>query len=146
HKRALGACVMFRVRISAQEVARPQIKIYTHRMPYNSELADRVRAALSGAGTVEEKKMFGGLMFMVNGKMCVSVGKNRIMCRIDPALHDDVLKKKRCRPVVMRGREYKGYVHVDEADVATKKEFNFWIGLALDYNKKASPSSKRTKR
>ena len=115
-------------------------------MPYNSELADRLRAALSGAGTVEEKKMFGGLMFMVNGMMCVSVGKDRIMCRIDPSLHNDVLKKKRCRTVVMRGREYKGYVHVDATDVATKKEFNFWIGLALDYNKKASPSSKRTKR
>jgi len=115
-------------------------------MPYNSELADRVRAALSGAGSVEEKKMFGGLMFMVNGKMCISVGKNRIMCRVDPDIHDDLLKKKPCRAVVMRGREYRGYFHVNEDDVATTRELSYWVRLALEYNKKSKAPSKRKAR
>ena len=57
------------------------------------------------ARPVEEKKMFGGLTFMVRGKMCVSVGKDRIMCRIDPAIHDAAIQRQGCRSVVMKGRE-----------------------------------------
>jgi len=53
-------------------------------MPANESLARRVRAALAPLGGVEEKRMFGGLAFMVDGKMCVTVGKDRIMCRISP--------------------------------------------------------------
>lgn len=78
--------------------------------------------------------MFGGTTFMVNGKMCVSAGKNRLMCRIDPAGHDEAVKKKGCRTVVMKGRQYRGYVHVSEDVVQSDAELRYWIGLALDYN------------
>ena len=57
-------------------------------MAHDERLASRVRAALAHRQDVEEKKMFGGITFLVGGKMCVSVGKTRLMCRIDPAVHD----------------------------------------------------------
>src|SRR6476469_6569250 len=72
-------------------------------MPPDDALLHRVRVALGGAVEVEEKKMFGGIAFMVRGKMCVSVGRDRIMCRIDPALHDCALERKGCRTVVRKG-------------------------------------------
>jgi TfoX/Sxy family transcriptional regulator of competence genes len=90
--------------------------------------------------------MFGGVAFMVRGKMCVTVGKDRIMCRIDPAIHDDVLGRKGCRTVVMKGREYRGYLYVDAKAVRTKRELDYWVQLALDYNSKAKVSGKKQKR
>ncbi len=83
-------------------------------MAYNEILAKRVRTALSHIQRVEEKKMFGGIAFMVNGKMCITVGKDRLMCRIDPAIHEIALERKGCKTVFMKGREYKGYVHVNQ--------------------------------
>ena len=107
-------------------------------VPGTAALVSRVKTALGRTRPVEEKRMFGGITFMVRGRMCVSVGKGRIMCRIDPALHDDALKHKGCRTMVMKGREYRGYVHVDAETVRSKRDLDYWIGLALDYNKKAS--------
>lgn len=111
-------------------------------MAYNEKLADKIRAALSHLPKVQEKKMFGGLAFMVDNKMCITVGPGRIMCRIDPALHEDAIKKKGCTTVIMRGREYKGYVHISEEEIKTQKALEYWIGLALDYNKRAKASKK----
>lgn len=115
-------------------------------MPANAVLTRRVKAALAHIPQVEEKVMFGGRMFMVNGKMCISVGEDRLMCRIDPAIHDRVLERKGCRAVVMNGRSYRGFVHVNEAALRTKKRFDFWIGLALEYNGKAKASARRTRK
>ena len=78
--------------------------------------------------------MFGGLMFMVSGKMCVSVGKDRLMCRIDPAIHETAVERDGCRAVIMKGRRLRGYVHVDRDAVRTKRGLDYWIELALDYN------------
>jgi TfoX/Sxy family transcriptional regulator of competence genes len=102
---------------------------------YDGGLANRVRAALGRTRFVQEKRMFGGLVFMVRGKMCVSVGKERIMCRLDPAIHDAALKHKGCRTVVMRGRPYRGYVYIDAEAVRTKRQLDYWVRLALDYNR-----------
>ena len=113
-------------------------------MPPDDALLHRVRVALGGAVEVEEKKMFGGIAFMVRGKMCVSVGRDRIMCRIDPTLHDCALERKGCRTVVMKGREYRGYVHVDADAVRDQRDLAYWIGLSLDYNSRAKSS--RSKR
>src|SRR5262245_65125422 len=105
-------------------------------MPRAEALVDRVREALAGLRGVEEKKMFGGTTFMVRARMCVSAGRERIMCRIDPAAHDAALRRKGCRTVVMNGRPYRGFVHVDETALRTKRELEYWVGLALDYNGK----------
>jgi TfoX/Sxy family transcriptional regulator of competence genes len=111
-------------------------------MAYNEELANRVRKALSGRN-VEEKNMFGGVCFMVNGKMCVTVGKDRLMCRIDPALHEAALAKHGVQTVVMRGREYNGYVYVPEESLQSQSEFDYWINLALEYHTIAKSSKGR---
>jgi TfoX/Sxy family transcriptional regulator of competence genes len=76
---------------------------------HDEQLASRVGTALAHRQDVEEKNMFGGITFLVNGKMCVSVGKARLMCRIDPAVHDAALQRRGCRTVVMNGREYRGF-------------------------------------
>lgn len=89
--------------------------------------------------------MFGGLAFMVNGKMCINVGKDRLMCRIDPAMHEKALKRKGCRTVMMKGRDYIGYVYVYEEGLKIKKDFDYWIKLALDYNERAKASAKKKK-
>ena len=115
-------------------------------MAYNEKITDRIREALIDVPNVEEKKMFRGVTFMVNGKMCISVGDNEIMCRIDPGLHDEVIEKRGCHTMMMKGREYKGYVLVDEDGIKTKKDFEFWIQLALDFNIRAKAAPKKKKK
>jgi TfoX/Sxy family transcriptional regulator of competence genes len=106
-------------------------------MAYDNALANRVRRALGSARRIEEKKMFGGITFMVRERMCVSVGKDRLMCRIDPAVHDAAVQRQGCRAVVMKGRQLRGYVHVDREAVRTKRGLDYWVALALDYNGRA---------
>ena len=114
-------------------------------MAYNKKLANRIREALAHLPDVEEKKMFSGITFMVDGKMCISVATDRLMCRIDPAMHEAAVQRMGCCTVKMRGREYKGYVYVNGEGLQTKKDFDYWIGLSLDFNKKAKASRKRKK-
>lgn len=115
-------------------------------MAYDEKLADRIRESLSDLPKVEEKKMFRGITFMVNGKMCVSVSGDELMCRIDPELHETALKKKGSRPMMMKDREYKGYVYISKEGMKSKKDFDFWINLALDFNKRAKSSKKKNKK
>ena len=61
-------------------------------------------------------------------------GAERIMCRVAPALHDAAVGRTGCQTVVMRGRQYRGYVYVTANALTTKRELNYWIHLALDYN------------
>ena len=92
---------------------------------------------------VTEKKMFGSIAFMVRGRMCVAARPERIMCRIDPAQHHAALKRKGCRTVVMNGREYRGYVHVDAESVRTPRSLKYWVDLALKHNKVIGSRKKR---
>ncbi len=112
-------------------------------MAYNEKLTARIREALAHLPKVEEKRMFRGVTFMVNNKMCITAGDNKIMCRIDPAIHEEVIKRKGCETVKMRGREYKGYVYVSEEGIKTKMDLDYWINLALDFNKLAKSSKKK---
>jgi len=112
-------------------------------MAYNEVLTNRVREALAEIPNVEEKKMFRGIAFMVNRKLCVSVGDNELMCRVDPTLHDELVEKKGCRTMMMKNREYKGYVYVAEDSITTKKELEYWLSLALLFNSKAKASKSK---
>lgn len=114
-------------------------------MAINEQLTKRVRQALAALPDVEEKRMFRGIAFMVNGKMCISAGDTRLMCRIDPGIHDTVVQQEGVDTVIMRDRAYKGYVYVSETAITTKKDFDYWIGLALDFNKHAKASPKKKK-
>ena len=115
-------------------------------MAYNEKFADRVREFISLTHKItEEKKMFGGLCFMVNDKMCVGVEKERLMVRLKPGLMEDVMEKEGCNPMDFTGRIMKGYVFVDIEALNTKKKLEYWIKLALDYNKIAKVSKKKKK-
>ncbi|TGL33755.1 TfoX family protein [Leptospira koniambonensis] len=115
-------------------------------MAINEKTAERVRKALIKQKEVEEKKMFGGICFMVNGKMCVCVRDEELMFRIDPKDYESVLEKKKARPMVHNGNLMKGFLYVNVEDIKPEKEFGYWIGLALDYNKTAKEAKKKTKR
>jgi len=114
-------------------------------MAYNEKLTARIREALANLSNVEEKRMFRGVTFMVNDKMCITAGDNKIMCRIDPSIHEEALKRQGCETVKMKGREYKGYVYVNEEGIKTKKDLDFWIRLALEFNTLAKSSKKKKK-
>ena len=113
-------------------------------MAYNEKLADRTREIIALTHkNVEEKRMFGGLCFMVNDKMCVGVEQNRMMVRLDPDKYDEVMEKDGCNPMDFTGKVMKGYVFVDADVLNTKKKLEYWIKLALEYNKIAKASKKK---
>lgn len=112
-------------------------------MAYSESLANRVREALARLPKVEEKKMFRGITFMVNGKMCISIGNDEIMCRIDPEIFETVLERNGCRPMIHGKRVMKGFVFVSEEGYSRKMDFDYWIDLVLDFNKRAKPAKKK---
>ena len=115
-------------------------------MPYNIALANRVREYLfahSAALHIEEKEMFSGLAFLVNGKMCVNVSGDNLMCRFDPALRDELAERQGYLPMVMKGREYKGYCYVSPDGFTRKPDFEYWLNRCLDFNKEARASKRR---
>lgn len=111
-------------------------------MAYNKTLAQRVRSRLADLTDVEEKAMMGGLSFMLNGKMCVGVIEDALVCRIHPALYDKALKKTGCRPMDFTGRPMRGWVFVDPAGMKNKQDFDSWVQLALDFNRQAKSYKK----
>ena len=112
-------------------------------MAYNEQLTNRIREALADLPDVEEKKMFRGITFMVNGKMCVSVGDDEMMCRIDPMVYETVIEKNGVREMIHGGKVMKGFVFVSGDILKTKKALEYWIDLALDFNGRAKASKKR---
>lgn len=113
-------------------------------MAYNEKLATMTRELIALTHKkVTEKAMFGGLCFMVNDKMCVGVEKERLMVRLDPAKYDEAMEKEGCRPMDFTGRVMKGFVFVDADVLNTKKKLDYWIQLALAYNKVAKASKKK---
>ncbi len=112
-------------------------------MPYNEDLANRIREKLAHLPVIEEKVMMGGLTFMVNGKMCVGIIADEMMCRIDPVLQDTALEKPGCRMMDFTGRPMKGYVMVAEEGMRSQTEFGYWIDLCLDFNNRAKASKKK---
>ncbi|MBL0053166.1 MAG: TfoX/Sxy family protein [Bacteroidetes bacterium] len=112
-------------------------------MSYNEKLADRIRERLAELPNIEEKKMMGGLTFMVNDKMCVGIIKDELMCRIDKDFHQTAVEKNGCRTMDFTKRPMIGYVLIDDTGMRTQREFDYWINLALDFNAKAKSSKKK---
>ncbi len=117
-------------------------------MAYNILLTDRIRTFLSTIPNikVEEKKMFRGLTFMVNGKMCVNVSADNLMCRFDPSLQNEVAEKKGFQVMVMKGREYQGYCYVNEEGYKLETDFEYWLNLCLEFNEKINTHKPSTSR
>ena len=114
-------------------------------MAFDEKLVNMVREALMHLSNVSEKKMFQGLTFMVNDKMCVGVRNDEIMCRIDPEIYEAALDRPGCRPMIHGKRQIKGYVFIGEEGYKRKEDFSYWINLAITYNKIAKPSKKKRK-
>jgi TfoX/Sxy family transcriptional regulator of competence genes len=115
-------------------------------MAYDEKLAGRVRERFAVLANVVEKEMMGGLVFMYNDKMCAGIIKDELMCRIDPLVHEMAVEKTGCRTMDFTKRPMKGYILIDETGIRTKKELDFWIDLAVEFNKKAKSSKKTGKK
>jgi len=113
-------------------------------MAYNEQLSDRIREIVSRTHDhVEEKKMFGGLCFMINDKMSMGVMKDKLMVRVGPDRTDEMLEQEGCRPIDFTGKAMKGYVYVDEAVLSNQNSLEFWVGVALEYNAIAPLTKKK---
>jgi hypothetical protein len=126
-----------------------QVKVeekVTHIMAYDEQLAERVRRCFGAAAVhFEEKCMMGGLCFMVDGKMCVGVEKERLMARIGPDAYEEALRGKGCVPMDFTGRPLRGFVFVNLEGLKTEAELKSWIKLALSFNPEAKPSKSRAR-
>ena len=114
-------------------------------MGYDTKLADRIREYLVTftKGKIDEKKMFGGLGFMINNKMCINVSGENLMCRFDPELQDEVSEKEGFEPMMMKGKQLKGYCYVNPEGFKSKKNFEYWMNLSLSFNDRAKASKKK---
>lgn len=103
-------------------------------MAYDEDLADRVRELIDGDPDIGEREMFGGLAFLIDGKMAVAVsGEGGLMVRIDPAEAEELLANPRVRPFEMRGREMRGWLRVDAEAVRTKLQLEPWVRRGIAY-------------
>lgn len=87
--------------------------------------------------------MMGGLCYMVDDKMCVGIVGKQLMCRINPAIYEDSLKKEGCNEMNFTGRPMKGFVFVDEQVIDKQIELEYWVQLCLDFNPIAKSSKKK---
>lgn len=112
-------------------------------MAYSEFLADRVRQRLANR-SFHEKKMMGGLIFMVNEKMCIGVdtdrktGHDRLMVRVGKAEHDDLIFKKGSREMDFTGKVMRGFLFIEPEGFDTEDDLDFWIEKALYFNKEIS--------
>lgn len=113
-------------------------------MAYDEHLADRISMVLKDHHiSFTEKKMMGGLCFMVDNKMCIGVIDDKVMARIDPEIYEKSLKKEGCREMDFTGRPMKGFVYVEPEAIDSQKDLEYWVKLCLDYNPKAKRSKKK---
>lgn len=124
-----------------------KFKKYFHIMAYSEALANRVREFLAEIPqiSIEEKRMFGGLAFLVNDKMCINISESELMCRFDPERTEQIAERLGYLPCVMKGRELAGYCYVEEIGYKNPQDFAFWLNLCLDFNKRAKSSKKKKK-
>ena len=105
-------------------------------MPYDTDLADRIRELIGHERGVEEKRMFGGLAFLINGNMSVAAsGRGGLMVRVPPDETDKLVAREHVEPMVMAGRETRGWVRVSVDGVKTKRQLQSWVSRGVDYAK-----------
>jgi hypothetical protein len=109
-------------------------------MAYDEDLAYRVRDLLEPEQGLSEKKMFGGLAFMINGHMAVTVSRlGGLMLRVDPAQTETLLREKHAQPFEMRGRSMDGWLRVDAAGVQKEDDLERWAAIGVGYAKTLPP-------
>ena len=116
-----------------------------NRMAYNEQLASRVRQILKRKRNLEEKKMFGGLTFMLNGHMCCGVDKNNLMVRVVQDRYEGLLKKPHARVMDLTGRPLKGFIFVGSDGYRTDSALKFWIDQAVQFTRSQPPKKAKPK-
>jgi TfoX/Sxy family transcriptional regulator of competence genes len=112
-------------------------------MPFDEDLANRIRELIAGQDGVTEKRMFGGLAFLINGNMSVSAsGRGGLLLRVDPDETDELLAKPHAGPFEMRGREMQGWLRVEPEGVATKRQLERWVHRGVGYARSLPPKQK----
>jgi TfoX/Sxy family transcriptional regulator of competence genes len=107
---------------------------------YDEDLADRIRELVAGERRLTEKKMFGGLAFLIGGNMAVAAsGQGGLLVRVDPDRSDRLVATSSARPMRMRGREMPGWLRVDASDVKTKRQLSRWVELGVTYARSLPP-------
>ena len=102
---------------------------------YDEALAERVRVAFGPRADLVEKKMFGGLCFMIRGHMTVGVEKNRLMVRTGPDNYEAALAHPDAKPMDFTGRPLRGFVYVEVARLETRAKLDHWIEQAMVFNR-----------
>jgi len=102
-------------------------------MVYDEKLADRVRKSLNGKRNMAEKKMFGGIAFLLDGKMFCGIIKNELVVRTGPEYYEKALTKPHARPMDFTGKPMKGFVYVAPNGCKTEKKLSEWIDSGIDY-------------
>ena len=103
-------------------------------MAYDEDLAQRIREMLVDKPDITEKKMFGGLAFLIGGNMAVAAsGQGGLLVRVDPTKSDKVVATTTARPMEMRGRAMQGWLRVDADDVRTKRQLAKWVEVGTTY-------------
>jgi TfoX/Sxy family transcriptional regulator of competence genes len=103
-------------------------------MAYDEDLANRIRELIAADRDVTEKRMFGGLAFLVGGHMAVAAsGQGGLMVRVDPAETEALLSEPHARPFEMRGQEMQGWLRVDTDGVRTQRELEPWVRRGTTY-------------
>jgi TfoX/Sxy family transcriptional regulator of competence genes len=100
-------------------------------MAYDETLADRIRTALHGRDDVDERKMFGGITFMVGGRMACGVIHDDLVVKVGAEGHDDALAEPHTRPMDFTGRPMRGLVYVDRAGTASVPDLERWVERAV---------------
>jgi TfoX/Sxy family transcriptional regulator of competence genes len=104
-------------------------------MAFSEELAERIRVALARRKNVEEKKMFGGVGFLLNGNMLVGVWKHSLIARLGPDNYDDALLEPHVREFDITGKPMKGWVLIEPEGVEDDERLSDWIGRAMKFVK-----------
>ncbi len=113
-------------------------------MAYDTELADRIRELLAPLGGVVEKPMFGGLAFLIGGNMALATsGQGGLLVRVPPEDTDKLLGRDHVSPMVMAGREARGWLRVDSVGVKTKRQLQAWVSRGSDYVRSLPPKYQR---
>ena len=115
-------------------------------MAYDELLADRIRLTLQSKNVHHtEKKMMGGIGFMVDDKLCIGIFRNELMCRVHPDKMSDYLERNGARQMIHGGREMKGYLNVSDEGFDMDSDLEFWVQACLEFNPLAKASKKKRK-
>jgi len=112
---------------------------------YDEKLSARVRTSIEGKGRIEERMAFGGLTFMLDGKMCVGVEKTRLMVRIDPAKHDALIARPGAGPMDFTGRPMRGFLWVDARGLPNSGTLDFWVNESVAFVRTVPARTKKKK-